>query len=506
MWPFGYTRKISFFFTSARKQLVLLSLFSSMAFMSIAQSFQGYHSSTYTGVYGILTNPTDILNHRFRGDINLTGLSIQANNNLVSIKINNKEDNFIRPNPVAKPAKFNFNTDIFGPSIMMRLSDKHAFAISTRVRVMATVKGIGKDLLNLTIQDSVAQSLVNADISVNDFSINAHAWTELALTYSRQVGISDYGVWKAGISLKYLNGQSAFSLASSGLAFKYTDSLAGLPVARAAITDLRGRINMRYTQNVDSLDGNINNNFLFKNPGLGLDIGLNYEYRDEMQVYETAYSDEIRNYVWKAGVSITDIGFIRYSKQQTGGFAVSFKGNTFLTDTLKPPSDSTHIGQMNNYYRNLFGTRTDVSAITMQLPTALHLTYDRFFNKWLGIQAQLNVPLVFSAANYYQGTYNPFSLIITPRAEISWCGIYLPIAYNSFSGLQVGAAIRLGPLVIGSGSIINTKFLNNSKAGDAYFILRIPFFGYREFKEKIRKERSHLSKDEKKALDCPAAN
>ena len=498
------TRERSVIFLKAARYLTVQMIFVSCSFFAGAQSYQGYHSSTYTGVYGILTNPTDILNHRFRGDINLVGFSTQVNNNLVTLKLKNGDNNnVIYPNPVTKTAKLNFNTDIFGPSFLIRLSDKHAFAITTRARVMANVRGIGSNLLNLTIQDSLEQSLINADLSINNIATNAHAWTELALTYSRQVGISDYGVWKAGVSLKYLSGAAAFSLVTNKLAFTYTDSLAGLPTARAAITNLRGNIALDYTKNVDSLDGDLKNYF-FKNPGIGLDIGLNYEYRDEMQVYETAYSDEIRNYVWKAGISITDIGFIRYNKQQTGGFGTTFKGNTYLTDTLKPPSDSTSIQQMANYYRNLFGIRDESSVMTMQLPTMLHLTYDRFFNKVLGIQAQLNVPLVFSPSRYYRGTFNPLSVSVTPRAEISWCGFYLPIAYNSYAGLQVGAAIRLGPLVIGSGSLINTKFLNRTKSADAYFILRIPFFGYREYKEKVKKDHSKLSKEERKALDCPA--
>ncbi len=502
--PVNTENKPAIYFKATRWLAVLLAVMC-CSFFAEAQSYQGYHSSTYSGVYAILTNPTDILNHRFRGDINLVGLSTQVNNNLVTFKLKNGDgNNAIYPNPVTRQAKLNFNTDIFGPSILLRLSDKHALAITTRGRVMANVKGIGANLLNLTIQDSLEQSLINADLSINNISVTAHAWTELGLTYSRQIGISDYGVWKAGISLKYLSGVSAFALTTNKLAFTYTDSLAGLPVARAAITNLRGTINLGYTKNVDSLNGNLNNYFSFTNPGVGLDIGVNYEYRGEMQVYETAYSDEIRNYIWKAGISITDIGFIRYSKQQTGGFGTTFKGNTYLTDTLSPPSDSSSIQQMVNYYQNLFAVRNESSAMTMQLPTALHLTYDRFFSKVLGIQAQVNVPLVFTPSPYYRGTFNPLSVCITPRAEISWCGFYLPVAWNSYAGLQVGAAIRLGPLVVGSGSLINTKFLNRTKSADAYFILRIPFFGYREYKEKTKKDRSKLSREERKALDCPA--
>ena len=121
----------------------------------------------------------------------------------------------------------------------------------------------------------------------------------------------------------------------------------------------------------------------------------------------------------------------------------------------------------------------------------------------MGINAQLNLPLVFSKLNYYSGTYNPFAVTITPRAEISWAGIYMPLSYNTVSGVQVGAALRLGPLVIGSSSFINARMLK-TKTADIYFILRIPFFAYKAYKNKpFLESPSKLSKKQRMALDCP---
>lgn len=473
-----------------------------------SQSFPGYHSSSYAGVYGIVSNPADILNHRVRADINLVGFFTQINNNQVSFKyhVSDNEDNASRPDPVTKPGRLHFNTDVFGPSFLLRLSDKHAFAITTRARVMANINGIGANLLNLTIQDSVDQSLVKANLSVGDISARVHGWTELALTYSRQVGISDYGVWKAGISLKYLGGIGAFFLNTNKLSLAYDDSLYD-PVTnkrRPAITNLQGNISLGYTKNIDSIQDHIADYLSFKNPGIGIDIGVNYEYRDEMQVYETVYSEKTLNYIWRIGASITDIGFIRYNKVPTGGFTTRFTGNTFFTDDLKPPSDSNDIQQISNYYQRLFAARSQSAAITMQLPTALHLTYDRYFNRWLGVQAQLNVPIIFSKLAQYSGTYNPMSLCVTPRAETPAFGLYLPMSFNTISGFQAGAALRLGPLTIGSGSIINLRFLNKTKGADAYLILRVPFFGYREYKEKKIREHNRLSRRERRLLSCPS--
>jgi Family of unknown function (DUF5723) len=475
----------------------------------IAQSYTGYHSGAYSGVYSILNNPADILNHRVRGDFNLAGVSTALGNNVFTFKYkkingDGENDPLAFGNPIKKAAKQNFNTDVFGPSLLIRLSDKHAFALTTRARAMANLYGLDKEILNALFQNKIESTFINNTVTAKDMSLQAHAWKEISLTYSRQITTSDYGVWKAGASLKYLSGLGAFSFATKNLSFTY-DSIID-PVAlrkKDAIIKSGGSIAIGYTKNFDSLSGDVNDYLRFTNPGFGADIGVSYEHRDEMQVYQTSYSDKANNYIWKAGAAITDIGFIRYPKSQTKALVTKFGSKPFLIDQLSAPSDSSNLFQKANYYAGVFGSRTEPSAITMQLPTTLRLSYDRYFNPWLGVQAQLNIPLMFTRVSIHEGNYNPVSVVITPRAEVPAAGIYMPLSYNSISGFQMGAALRLGPLVVGSASLINTRILGSTKGADAYFILRIPLFGYREFKEKAYFEtHPKLSRKQRRMLDC----
>lgn len=473
---------------------------------SLAQTYIGYHSSPYAGVYAVVTSPADILNHRVRGDVNLVGISTGIGNNIIKFSYKKRNDDnggVTFPEPIQKEGKMNFNTDVFGPSLLIRLSDKHAFAITTRARVLTNVHGVGTPLLNSVLPDTLRSYLVGNRLSLSNMSLNAHAWKEIALTYSRQIANTDFGVWKAGLSLKYLGGIAAVSFNSNNLSYIH-DSIVD-PVdnkMKDALINGTGTIAVGYTKNIDSLTSN---DFLsFKHPGLGLDIGVSYEFRDEMQVYETQYSDRTANYIWKVGASITDIGFIRYNRQQTKGVSVNFKGNTYTLDQLSLPSDSTESYQIANYYKNLFNANTESPEMTMQLPTTLHLTYDRYFNKWLGVQGQVDIPLLFSRISYYTGNYNPVAVHVTPRAEIPLGGLYMPISYNSISGFQAGAALRIGPLVLGSSSIINSRVLGKTKTGDFYFILRVPIFGYREYKSKTTgQEQPKLTRKQRRLLDCP---
>jgi hypothetical protein len=488
------------------KSIVFLIFIQVACFSAVAQSYIGYHSSAYSGVYAIVTSPADILNHRVRGDINLVGISTGIGNNVIKFSYKKRNDDnggVTFPDPIKKDGKMNFNTDVFGPSVLIRLSDKNAIALTTRARVFTNLHGIATPLLNSILPDTLRSYLVGNRLSLSNMSVNAHAWKEVALTYSRQIANTDFGVWKAGVSVKYLGGIAAVSLNTNNLSYIH-DSIVD-PAdnkTKDALINGQGTVAFGYTKNIDSLTAN--DFFSFKNPGIGLDIGVSYEFRDEMQVYETLYSDRTANYIWKVGASITDIGFIRYNKQQTKGVAANLKGNTYTLDQMSLPSDSTEAYQIANYYKRLFNANTEPPEMNMQLPTTLHLTYDRYFNKWLGVQGQIDIPLLFSKISYYTGNYNPVAVHVTPRAEIPLGGLYLPVSYNSISGFQAGAALRLGPLVIGSSSIINSRVLGKTKTADVYFILRVPIFGYREFKNRTASQQQpKLTRKQKRLLDCP---
>src|SRR4051812_13341645 len=96
-----------------------------------AQSFTGYDVASYSGVYGTLYNPANILDHRVRADINLAGVSFAEENNVVKLKFKNPDDAASIIDPTRKTGRGSFQTDALGPSFMIRLSDKHAFAVST---------------------------------------------------------------------------------------------------------------------------------------------------------------------------------------------------------------------------------------------------------------------------------------------------------------------------------------------------------------------------------------
>jgi len=469
-----------------------------------AQSFIGYDVTSYAGVYGTLYNPANILDHRVRADINLAGVSSAEENNVVKLHFRNLDNIASIISPTHKTGRASFQTDALGPSFMIRLSDKHAFAISTRFRTQANADNLDPSLVNLSLLKDVS-SLNKKPITVPGGAIQAQAWNELAFTYSRQVAVSDFGIWKAAVSLKLVGGQGAAYFKANQLQFVYNDSIRtdqALLEKYGGATKMSGTANLAYANFMDDWETQYQYNF-FRQPSFAADIGVTYEYRDEMQVYGTTYNENTLNYKWKAGASITDIGSIKYNASPNSA-SVRFAGQTYVFNDLAIPADSTTLQQIVHFYKNTFNATGGAPYFTMALPTTFHFMFDYSFNKWFSTAAHFSMPIIGSPFPYYTGTHNLTLLTVTPRAELPWVGAYMPISYNFAAGLQVGTAIRLGPLVVGSATALSTLMLGKGKGVDGYLILRSPFFGYRDYEsEDAPSGHTKLGKLAQKVFGCP---
>ncbi len=89
-------------------------------------------------------------------------------------------------------------------------------------------------------------------------------------------------------------------------------------------------------------------------------------------------------------------------------------------------------------------------------------------------------------------TSNPVSpnyvttFTVTPRLEKKWVSVYSPVSYSANGQLNWGAGVRLGPLFVGSGSVVSNLFKNRVQAADAHIGLTIPVFQHRQCPERTQ--------------------
>jgi hypothetical protein len=120
-------------------------------------------------------------------------------------------------------------------------------------------------------------------------------------------------------------------------------------------------------------------------------------------------------------------------------------------------------------------TQTDSSkSFRVGLPTAFRFNADFNIssNFWLGVNLLLN--LRGNNGDIYRPAYVNM-LNLTPRYEKGWFMIGLPFSYWGYQTYSAGVILRVGPLYVGSTSIISTLLGNRIRYADAYAGLAFSF-------------------------------
>ncbi len=450
------------------KQLNKMKKIASIFFISIcalttrAQSYLGYYHDNYAGVQSAMFNPASIADSPFKAHVNLFSVSALATNDYFGVKATDllKSDYNFDKEPKFFPSSsnnFSVNVDVMGPSVMFNVAPKHSIALITRGRGFANAVDVNGNLVN-EIKNKI-NTLESFNFPKNSFNISANTWAEIGLSYATVLLNKNQHFIKAGVTLKYLNGILNSYANSDGVDFRYdrvnTNAIANSVTTSGILT---------YGGSDDFENSYKNIKFDTKSRGFGADLGAIYEWRPDIK--------DLKKYKLKFGLSITDIGSIDYNdaNEKVYDFNNTFTEAQFETFTSY------------NDFIKAYRIIETKGASRVYLPTAGHASLDWNINNkfYVNVNGDFNLKDKTKLnSNFIANTVS-----ITPRYESKWIGVYLPINYMDYRGLQAGFGFRAGPLFIGSGSIITNLISDESKGIDIHGGLQIPLYGCRPKSDK----------------------
>ena len=293
----------------------------------------------------------------------------------------------------------------------------------------------------------------NFDVG-EDFNFNSenltgtiHAWAEIGLVYGRILVDKKHNFLKGGVTLKYLQGAGSLYMNSPNFTGQYTANNEQLTTTGSLSYGLS--------------DGFNNNDIDFSNltAGFGADIGFTYEWRPNA-IKDSLTTRKQNKYKLKLAASVTDIGSIEYNESEITTFNLDQTVNTSNFD------DDTQEFLDNNY--------TGVESIINQkikLPTALHLLADYQLRNKIYLSLQGHFSLIENNTPNTNSIIN--SVTLSPRLETKWFSVYSPVSFRQYGDLSWGAGLRLGPLMVGSGSILTNLLSSTSKTTDIYLGFKI---------------------------------
>ncbi len=455
-----------------------------------AQDFVGFNQSNYAGVTGIYQQPASIVDGRMKFDMTLIGFNLGAFNNYIGVdraafkKTNvqydafndpNFQDNYLKARNNGRDKNMAVNSRIVGPSFMVNLNRKNAIAISTGVRNYVNIDGVSQELATLAFNQFKYPSLWVQNLQNKNLSIQEMSWAEYGLTYAHVFKDDNEHYFKAGVTAKLLQGiQSAYMFVDNlDYNFQTSDTVSIFN------TDVKYGHSSNFNFEQVSFGGQNSGTKIFDYsqsfPGFGMDFGVVYEWRPSYMKYKydmdgekDLWRKDKNKYKLKVGLSVTDIGAIKFKK---GGVANDFNANVGLWN-LKPISPQT-IGELDDTLASRFGGTSGASTYRMNLPTAISLQVD--YQIWKDIYVNLTPYLAFQFKKNDTKVHDYSSVAITPRWDHKWFGVFIPVQYNFLDGFRTGAAVRLGPIIVGTSNILPlVGGQKNIYGADAYALLKIP--------------------------------
>ncbi len=481
----------------------LLIILAALSFVGVqGQDLLGISSSNYGGLSSVQINPANLADNRLKFEIQLFGTGFGAANNFIGFKpsylvreggLTSTTYPLLDPTPPTEDfttANFEDNrrafvyNNIYLPGLLVSINEKNSISLSARARTYVNVDGVDSELYRFAYNSLNYPSLYNTRITNDKLSIQTMTWMEYALGYGRVLIDKEKHFLKAGVTLKALQGLQS--------AYLFIDNLDYEVHSDSTLSLYNADVSYGHSTNFEASQNNANYRVV-SNLGLGFDFGVIYEWRPDYAKHKHDMDGETnvwkRNenkYKLKVGVSMTDLGGVKFSK---GGKSGDFTANTSNWDITKLDFGTTPIAALDDTLSARFGGTITGANYKMNLPTAFSTQID--YHIWKDLYINQTNFIAFGFNSNPNKIHDFTTISITPRWDHRIAGVSIPISHNSLMGTRTGLAVRLGPVTFGTSSMYPYRaFLRGDGFGskditglDAYVMVRIPV-AYKRIKDR----------------------
>lgn len=495
------------------KKLVLSLIAAlTLSFSAQSQDFLGYINSNYSGVTGTDLNPANVVNTRYKTDICLTGVSLSMFNNYIGLKRSALKkdqygnyyafddtafaDNYLtkRVNNINKSVYF--SNQIYGPSFLVSINPKNAFAIKTKVRTLINIDGVEPDMAQLGYTGLKDSLLWVQRLNNKNFSTQTMTWVEYAASYGHVFKDEGEHFLKAGITLKYIQGLQSAYMSIQNLDYEITNDTIG--------SFFNSDVSYGHSTNYEGTDANTDVSYNALKPktkfSWGMDLGVVYEWRPNWKDYKYDMDGETNlwrkdknKYKLRVGLSAVDIGYVNFKK---GSYSRNFTANINYWN-LATFDSVQNIDGFDSLLQANFPMNKGDEYYKMNLPFALSLQVDYQLYK----DFYVNFTPYWSPRfkKDLEKVHDITTFSITPRWDHKWFGAFIPVSYDVMGNTKVGLALRIGPLIVGTNSLGPWVTKKDIYGGDFYTMLKIPIM-YSRPKDR---DKDKVSDKKDKCRDVP---
>lgn len=457
--------------------LVILFAFYSVSLT--AQGYQALHGSPFAGSAGIFNNPAASVQSAYKWDFTLFSTQLKMSSNAPYIKnfsLKNRDSAELTLKEGFAGRFLHMNIDMSLFNALYKIDNRRAVSFGIRARSYNHIKTMPFNYVD-SISSFNSFLIANLNTPYVEGFITHSGWLEADLNYSQVLLETNTSKLSAGITLQIMKGISGAFLKLNKLSY-----LSSKNFSDTSFTFTNGSGSLGYSDNYDVNPGSGAIKEFLKNTitRFGWSMGVEYlTYTDE-----TDENSPI-NYDWKIGVSLMDIGSNTF---KPSAYSLQFYNpkSTIADNSVDNKlSGANSMKAVKDSLRTIFTSSSDITDnVGISNPTRLIINIDKHLTHHFYLNGELSTNF-FSTSNYTKLRTRELNLLtITPRWETFGWGAYLPVQYNTQGQVWVGAAIKMGPLVLGFHNL-GLLGKNPTLNGGGYLLLSIHPFSKRNVLSKM---------------------
>jgi len=429
-----------------------------------AQQDLGIRNSHYAGIQAALLNPANMEGQYVKWDVNVASVGTLFDNNYLyipkgaipilgfrsiveGIKHQNKFVTTFDPSNPDKRYHFVLASELMGPSFQATITEGQTIGFTFRARAYANINDFTGHVAQNSYDYMRNQILWNKPFHDNSTRINGMAWLEYGFYYAVTISKNSESELAIGVGLKYLQGLGAAYVKNTSLNYTIGDT------TQLIFTNS----NLDYGRtDYDTYRKSTGRRELTHGYGFGANMGVTY----------TRF--ENTHYHYKLGVSLIDVGSIRFNHNASAFHLHSDSANftNWYTYDLKTNSQVDRTISAAFYQGDSTRSHVD-NSFKMGLPAAISAQadwncYDNYF---------VNVTITKGFGHgHRQGVVQPDVYSVTPRYESKWFEASLPLSviYYGYWRPRLGFAVRAGYLFFGADAPAGLFRLRNMYGTDFY--------------------------------------
>ena len=424
-----------------------------------SQSYHAINGSPYAGITSMYVNPASPVNSFYKWDATLIGVQFKTDQN--SGFVRNLPINQINENSLNDTTVYPYNglfsrhyhgiIDGQGLSFRYRINNKTSIGFSFRGRTYNEFKTNNifiSEYTKTTVNSFLNQNL--AGHTLDGFAMHSGS-LETNLNLSQLLIENSTEKLSVGVNIGFSKALSGGYFGVRNLQYQKLVNPSNNREYFQALNN-GGTLSYLYSNNLSYFDTIKANSTtikeFYKNSYSSLNFSIGVEYMIVDETIEANINN--LNYSWKFGASIMDIGTLKYD--YINGSATNRIPNASLVDTSLETtfSNVNSLVQFRNRVSPMFDNTDSLKgSFTISAPTRIVASVDRNFGGGLfaNFQASINIFSSNSTSSINARELNLFTL--TPRWETQGFGFYLPMQYNVQKSFWMGAAVKIGPLLLG---------------------------------------------------------